>query len=226
MPSTTYNIDRILKKVSDESRETIREVLDEIQLIVYSQDCLQTMKLTSTGMPPFIATQQGVYEYECPADCRKTASIFTLSPPKGYNRQRPVGPRKEYYFRNKGYYLLSAEGRDATLENAAKLYFHEDPGTTTEQYYHAYYIKPTRITDESIELTLPEEVHYLLRNAVVAMFTTEQYGQSAYDDAVIEKVARKIRNKLNGGYVGNAGMTPIQEEYQDYPEENGYHGWR
>jgi hypothetical protein len=224
MPTTTYNIDRIIERVPEKSREAIRDTLDEIQLIVYSQDCLQTQKVLSTGMPPFITTVANTYEYDCPSDCRRTACVFSVEVPMTKSRSRPIGPRREYYFRNRGYYQVPVNSRDATYENAAKLFFQDNPGDTTSVYYHLYYIKPTRITSEEIQLTLPEETHYLLRKAVCSLFTTEDYGESGFDDDVIEKVARKIRNSLNRGYQSNVGMTPIPEEYQD--DTTGVYGFR
>lgn len=221
MPTTEYNVDMIARRCSKETPEMILQILDEIQMIVYSQNCLQTLRLTSTGMPPFISTQQGVYEYTCPAECRSTSAIFTASTPRTFNRQRPVGPRREYYFRNKGYYLLSAESRDAE----GKIYFQEDPGTTTNQYYHLYHIKAIPLTNIDVQLTLPDEVHYLLRDAVISMITSDEYGKSNFDEAIFEKVARKIRNKLNNGYFGGLGKTPIPEEYQEFSNELGCRGY-
>lgn len=204
----------------------ILQILNEVQNIVYSQNCLQTTRLTSTGMPPFINTQQGVYEYDAPADCRVTNAIFTASTPKVFNRQRPVGPRREYYFRNKGFYLLSAETRYQTpQEPVSKIYFQEDPGTTTNQYYHLYHIKPVELTSIDVPLTLPDEVHYLLREAVISMITSDEYGKSNFDEAIFDKVARKIRNSLNKGYFGGWGKTPIQEEMQEYSNELGHRGY-
>lgn len=214
MPTTQYNLERIMNKVSGESPETILETLDEIQTIVYSQNCLQTQKIESTGLPPFLSTTDEVYEYNCPADCRETAAIFALSGTIRRYNTRPIGPTKNYYYRNKGYALIGATTRNAYQGQVAKVFFEANPGTTTDVYYHLYYIKPTSLSDVSIQLTLPDEVHYLLRKAVVAMFTTEEYGESGFDNAVIEKVAREIRNKLNRGYQSNVGQTPIPEEYQ------------
>lgn len=225
MGTTEYNVDMINRRCQKETPEMILQILDEVQKIVYSQDCLQTLKITSTGMPPFIATQQGVYEYECPADCRNTSSIFTSSTPRTFNRQRPVGPRRNYYFRAKGYYLLSAESRPATIEEPAKIYFQEDPGTTNDSYYHLYYIKPVTLLTIDTQLTLPEETHYLLREAVISMITSDEYGKSQFDEAIMAKVARKIRNSLNKGYFGGIGKTPVPEEYQEYSSERGYRGY-
>lgn len=215
MPTTTYNIDRIIERVPNMSRATILDVLNEIQLIVYSQDCQQTQKLLSTGEPPYIITQDEVYQYNCPVDCRRTEMIFTASFPATRSRIRPIGPRIEYYFRNKGYYQVAANSRDALPGQVATVTFSKNPGPTTDAYFHLYYVKATPITDETIQLTIPEELHWLVRKAVVAMFTTEEYGDSPMDEQVIEKVARKIRNQLNRGFQSNLGQTPVQEQYQD-----------
>jgi hypothetical protein len=225
MGTTAYNVGMINRRCQKETPEMILQILNEVQTIVYSQDCLQTLKITSTGMPPFLATQQNVYEYNCPYDCRNTSAIFTARTPKGASRVRPVGPRREYYFRERGYALLSAESRPASIENLAKVFFQEDPGTTVDQYYHLYYIKPTPLLTIDVQLTLPEETHFLLREAAISMITSDEYGKSQFDEAIMAKVARKIRNSLNKGYFGNSGKTPVREEDQEYSVGLGDRGY-
>lgn len=221
MPSTEYNVDMILRRLPKESPESIVNVIDEIQKIVYSQDSFQTEKIESTGMPPYIVTTDGIYEYECPDDCRRTIAVFGLTVPRRTSRERPVGPRQEYYYRNRNYCKLAITTRDATIENNAKIYFQENPGDTTTAYYHHYYVKPTDLSDISIQLTLPEEVHYLLREAVVSMLTSDEYGKSQYDDAIMFKVVRKIRAQLNKGIGGSLGRTPPRDIAIDH-EDHGY----
>jgi hypothetical protein len=225
MPTTEYNVDMILRRCQGETPEMVLQIMNEIQAIVYSQECLQTVKIMSTGMPPFITTQQGVYEYDCPADCRTTSAIFTSSTPRIFNRQRPVGPRKQYYFRQKGYYQLSAETRDATPGVLGKIYFQEDPGTTTDQYYHLYHVKPPDLGTIDTQLILPDEVHHLLRDAVISNITSDEYGKSNFDEAIMEKLKKAARNKLNKGYFGGYGKTPVPEEYQEFSNELGYRGY-
>lgn len=222
MPTTTANIDLILRRVSNATRQEILDAMDEMQLIVYSQNSFQTLKIESTGLPPIIQTTQGQYEYDCPADCRVAAAVFALDPPLGYQRNRATGPRREYFFRNRAYVAIDAECRPASIDDVAKVYFREDPGTTTDKYYLPYYIQPTRLTDESIQLVLEEHTHYSLRQAVIAMFTSEQYGKSGFDDQVIERAAKKIRSQLNRGYGSSLGITPIQPEYRQYPDTLDY----
>lgn len=223
MPTTIYNIDRIIESVPEMSRAVILDTMNEIQLIVYSQDCIQTQKIESTGYPPYIVTAAGVFEYDMPADCRRVNAVFTLNPMRR-SRLRPIGPRREYYFRNRGFYKLNVRTKDANIDEVAKLWFDEDPGDTTDSYYLSYYIKPTPLTDESINLTIPEELHYLVRKGVIAMFNTEEYGVSNLDEAVIEKISRKIRNSMNRGAQGVLGFTPIMEEQMD--DNTRHYGYR
>jgi hypothetical protein len=215
MPSTETNVELIQRRVSESTTQQILDALDEIQLIVYSQDCFQTQKIDSTGMPPFLETVEDVYEYDCPSDCRKTAAIFTEEPARGYSR---ISRNEcEYSFNGKRYIMAQWEGRDATIETVSKVYFKQDPGTTDSIYYHLYYMKPARITNIEIQLVIPEEYHYLLRKAVISMLTTESYGDSAYDINAIENISKTIRAKLNSGYGSVLGQAIIQPEHLDYP---------
>ena len=94
MPSTEYNVSMIRRRCPSESPEAVVDILNEIQVIVYSQDCRQNQYIDpATGPPPYIATTDGVFTYNCPVNCRRTAAILTLDPQRRYNRERPVGPR-------------------------------------------------------------------------------------------------------------------------------------
>ena len=222
MGTTEYNIDMIMRRTPKESPETIREILNEVQMIVYSQDCRQVTYIDpSTGLPPYLVTTDAVYVYDCPANCRRTAAILTLNPERRYDSQRPAGPRREYFYRGREYYKIAADSRDATISDVAKVYLQDNPGSTTDKYLHLYYLKPTEISDVSIQLTLPEDVHYMLRKGVIALITADEYGDSGYEEQVMKSLARKIRNKLNGGSDGTAGETPIQAEYREY-DQIGY----
>jgi hypothetical protein len=218
MPTTTSNIDKILRRCTEATREEIRDAIDEVQKIVYSQNSFQTMKIESTGMPPYLVTTQGVYEYDCPSDCRVAAAVFSIEQARGYQRSRVMGPRREYFYRGRGYVPANVEVRPATIENVAKVYFREDPGTTTEKYFLPYYIKPNDIGDENVQLVLPEHLHWRLREAVVAMLTSEEYGESERETKIMERTIKKIRGELNKGFGNIVGVTPIQPEYRSFPD--------
>jgi hypothetical protein len=219
MPTTAENITRILKHVSNYSREEIMGVLSEVQNIVYATDSEQTIKLNpNNGLPPFLETIDEQYEYDCPSDCRRTAVIFTESWPYPYSRINNSITWKEYYFKHRGWYENSISSRDALPSNnqLAKVYFLNNPGTTTEKFYHYYYILPTEITDESIQLTVPDHVHWRMRKMVISLLSEEQYGQTGVDERIIEKQIKKVRSELNAGAKSTSRSTPWQSEFMDY----------
>ena len=217
MPTTEYNVRRIQERVSEKSIPEILDTLDEIQLIVYSQDCAQTMKIGSEGVPPYLVTTNNQYQYDCPADCRRTAAILSIEDTRGYSVHRNAEPRTQYNFRQRQWQKIPATSVDATVDSVATVTFRDNPGSTTQIYYHLYHIKPTALSDISIQLTIPEYLHWRLRKAVIAMFNEESYGSSPLDESIIEKVARDIRNGLNKGWQGGIRQTPIPLEYQRFP---------
>jgi len=217
MPSLQYNIDRIIDSVPVLSATQALAAIDEIQQVVYSHDMEQTLYLDpATGMPPLMTTVAGTYQYNAPANCRRTKAIFSSCSGFNYSRARPVGPQKEYYFRNKGFYLIDADTRDANYGTYATVTFRNDPGNTTDKYYHAYWLKVTALSSASDLLQLPEHTHYMMRKAVIAMLKSEEYGESGQDLILVEKFSKMIRNALNSGYQSRPGRTPMPEEYQTY----------
>ena len=229
MPTTTYNIDMIIKRVPESTRQEILDTLNEIQTVIYSQDCLQTQKILSTGKFPILETTKGVFEYDAPSDCRRIASIIRRRHQRNGYSEDPLNDLKAGYFRNReDHEPVAARTVDASIDTVAKIYFEFDPGTTIHRYYLVYYIKPTPLLSEDDQLTIPEELHYLVRKAVIALYNTEDYGESDADTATIERVCRKVRNSLNRGFQGQAGETPVRPENQnyDYPFYSGYFGHR
>jgi hypothetical protein len=227
MPTTAYNISMIQRRATNYSRPQILDILNEVQQIVYSQETEQTTYIDpATGMPPYIQTTEGVYTYDAPSNCRRTACVFSMSLPNSFSRTRPVGPRREYYFRNKGYYKIAVASRDKQPDGTlAQVIFQEDPGTTTDKYYHSYWLEFPELLDESQQLILPDHVHFYLRRAVIAMISNEEYGETGGDIMMIEEIAKKIRKELNRGEQSTLGQTPVMEEYQEFPDA-GYDNYR
>lgn len=221
MATTSYNISRILDRVTNYSREEVRDTLDEVQRIVYSVEAEQCFYIdATTGMPPILTTTDGQYQYNCPSNCRRTAVIFTESWPYPYSRTRPQFPWKRYYFRGKGYYKVPVHSRDALPDNdqVGTVTFYVNPGDTTDKYYHLYWLNPTRISDETIELSIPPHVHWRVREVCIQLLSKEQHGETGMQEALIEKQIKKIRSELNAGAKILAGETPIRAVDQHYPE--------
>ena len=223
MPSTQYNISMIKTAVQNYSRQQILDVLNEVQQIVYSENTMQVAKIDpATGMPPYLETVAGQRFYECPADCRETTAIFWERPNRGYSPSQNRGLYTEYIYRNARFYQTAITSNNALVDVLANLTFIDDPGDTTTQYFHEYTMKPVSLTAESVQLVIPEELHYLMRKAVIAMLSVENYGETGYDEVVIEKIAKKIRRKLNKGAQAKPGITPYREEYMDGDSPNSF----
>jgi len=226
MPSTRYNCEMIRRRVGNYTLEQILNVLDEIQTIVYEQDTMQTTYINpSTGMPPYLVTQNNIHQYDCPANCRRVKAVFAESPPSIDSRSLPRPWSKNYYFNGRGFYQVGVNTRDAIPDNGqlATVEFPFNPGSTTTKYYLEYYIQATPLTDINIQLTLPQHVHWRMRKAVIAMLRSEEYGDDGSDEVIIERVCRQIRNQLNRGQQARIGRTPIQEEARVYPADSfGY----
>jgi hypothetical protein len=218
MPSTEANIDLIAVRLSHVAPEAILSAYNEMQTIIYNQDCDQMIKLDPiTGMPPYFVTT-GVQYYECPIDCRRTAAIVEKKVMKPYTSSYGKGiisQRGEFFFRDTKYQCVLADTRDATIDQLAKVYLQEDLGATTDRYYHIYYVKPTPITGLSVQLQIPEELHYMVREAVVAQLTSDEYGKSQFDEALVNKIKKEVRKAMNRGFRSNYGTTRVQEQFQD-----------
>lgn len=221
MSTTAQNVTRIESAVQGFSRPQILAAMDELQVEVYEQRCDQTLKIDpATGYPPYLTTVNNQLHYDCPSDCWQTAAIFSEEPLRKYRSNADWGLSRTYYFQNRGYHRIEVTSRDATEDQVATVTFRENPGATTEKYYHAYWIKPTTLDTEQVQLTLPPRLHRKFRQAVIAILQGENYGQTGFDDAVIDKAARAIRNELNRGAQGRLGRTPIRQENLDYSDSS------
>lgn len=226
MPTTSYNITRIKDALPSYSREDIRETLNEILLIVYAGSGAQTIGIDSnTGMPPYLATTQGQREYTLGSGVRETIAVFAEFPQRGYSPLRNRSYPTDYMFRNVTYRRVAIRSQNATINTNATLTFVDDPGTTTETYFHEYFKRYTPITSENIQIPLPEELHWKMREAVIAMLGKEDYGDVGSRRALIEKIALEITNKLSKGDQGKTLQTPwqTQDTFGDNPDT---YDWR
>lgn len=219
MPSTSQNITLIEGRISNYGRPEILAVLDELQKIIVEGDGTQRLRSVdvATGMPPTLTTVAGTRHYNCPANCQITAAVFTESPVAGYTAAQQRGTYGEYLYDGTRYLKWGlAQVTEALLGEVATLTFVDDPGTTGGVFFHDYYLKVTPLDTELVELSLPEHTHFYLREGVIAILRGESYGPNGFDLDMIEKVARKVRNKLNRGGSARAKRTPWQFQDRDY----------
>ena len=223
MPTTSYNITRIIDAVGTYSRPQILEVLNEVSLITFSDNTMRVERIDpATGMPPFLVTLDNQQTYDCPADCRETAAIFIEDPQRQYTPIQDRGLYQEYIWRGRRYFKVPVRQNSALINQLATVTFINNPGATTDRYYHDYFIRHVNITDENMQLPFPEELHYMVRDGVIQMLKGESYSAGLGNISPMERIAAKIRSKMNKGANARANRTPWLEECRD-ADFPGYH---
>lgn len=210
-------ITRLQRRTSKYTRPELLDYLDEVVELVYSSNCRQLkVDYSNDGMPPYLATQAGIFTYDCPADCRRTIAVFT---------GRTNAYTTEYLFRDSLWANVNVSSRDATETQAATVTFRRDPGTTTSKYYHLYYIQHTPLDSEDIELSIPPgKVHTKIRRGVLALARSEKFGD---DDAWKEWERRDlndIRYELNLGARSEIRGTIDQIETRNFRSRTTSYG--
>ena len=207
-------ITRIKRSNGNYSRLQILNALNEMVEIVYEQEMEQVTKYdSSTGMPPYIETTEGQYEYDCPADCRRTVAIFSKNSNNVYTSNTRQSPYQEYIYKGQSYTRIPVHSTDAGVDGTlAKVTFQDDPGTTTDEYYHVYTLKHTELTFESQSIPIPANSHWYLRIGTLAMLAAEDYGETAIHIATIEDVKKKIRKEMNKGAQARTNRTEWRPE--------------
>lgn len=215
MSSLSQNVSLIIAKVPGMTPAQCLVYIQEALNLAYG-DCEQTCGYDpATGMPPYLVTTAGTFEYDCPADCKRVRAVFYegRTPYGTYGLNERYGlnkPRDQYYyFQRREYQKVNVRTIDATYDEVAKVIFTADPGTSTTRYFLHYYKKPPEIGTLDDSLPFPDDAHYVFRKLVLTMYRTEEYGDTQGSDAVIKDCLRTLRNKLNSGYQGgHVGFTP------------------
>ena len=189
---------------------------NEIQKLIYAQSSAQIRVVDpATGMPPFLTTTVNVFEYDCPADCRRTIALFTRDI-VGSNRQNSNDGYRGFEFGKITYFTAPANFTDRTPGNLATITFTNDPGTTTSVYYHLYEAAPPELTGLNVPLFLPEKHHLKLVDGVLARVRSEKFGSESEWYNWEYNVMPKIINDMNQGNGANIGHTNTRMEYQYY----------
>jgi len=176
--------------------EEIREYINLGQNKIFSYNTYLNRKkpIASCILP----TEAGILQYVVPDPLvRQVARVYTID---GYGERQMVAVETEESLR---------PGADCTL------YFREDPGTTTGQYYMEAYLWPQngQITSSSVELSVPEKVQTeALFYAVSKMLEVDKDGRSIYN---LEEEDRWFRDYFTSSNQG-ADLEPT------IPDEGGF----
>jgi hypothetical protein len=215
----------IQRKASGYTRPEILSILDQVQKVVMSKVTAQrTVIDETTGMPPYLATTDGVFTYNCPANCLRTAVVFAEDLP-GYTRIQYGNTIATYRYDGTDYYTLNVKSTDAQYGVLAKLTFVGiNPGTTTNKYYHLYSFKAPDITAETVNLSIPENHHLEIVDGVLARIRSEKFGDNSEWQFWIMRTMPTMVSELNSGAQPYLGATKTQPEYRNYP--GSYLGYR
>lgn len=176
----------IKKEAKDASDDYIRELLNEIQLMVYTNKTMYHMQLwdSATGKDPKFTATAGTYEY-------------TVSTAEGF---------ADNAWRVTAVYTL-ANGIDNPTDTIlidgdpngyAKIRFKADPGT--QDYYYRAYKFPTEITTVTTPLTIPASYHLShVAEGVIGILEKNKSGQSQRWVDFINKLLPDMINGISAG---------------------------
>lgn len=179
MPSTKEIVTRINALVKGWNRDGtkgILPVLNEVHRYMMSHDCEQNEYIDgSTGLPPLLSTTAGVYQYSLPSTARKHIQVMVEDTCNDYD---DYGYYREVWWQGEKYKEVPVRSRPTKRNTAGYIIFRDDPGTHSDRYYWRYYLLPTDITAESVDLDIEEKFHDLVIDGVVARIRQVEYGDS------------------------------------------------
>jgi len=197
---TTALIKQIQRDAPKWSSEDIRELINEVQRIVYSNPVSQMrMYDTSTGSDPILTTTAGTYEYSI-----GTSNGFDYNASCVYIVYTSLtdveGSR------------VSTDIIPATETDAAKVRFiDDDPGSST--YYVWAFRKPPEITSTSVQLTIPPDYHLtLVKKGVMGLIETSDSGTSRQWEDFERFYKTKFLTKMNKNARDNKGSYQLKRQ--------------
>lgn len=226
---TTREIVTLVKYQAEKWNRTglpgILPILNQAQNLLYQFEHEQNVALDAQGDFPFVATQDNVFNYDLPADCWRPVEILISATlySDGYygylfdsqiiqdyderiNLQRPVD---EVFYNGKRYWRWQQiKSKDQRIGEGQtnNLIFRLNPGDTTEKYRLRYYKRPTQITAETIQPTIPEPYDFeFLVPATMKLIEGFQNGTIAeMMDYVTLKLAPRFWFKIQAGMQGQS----------------------
>ncbi len=215
MPSTRVLVTRAMNIARGWNRDGARgilPILDEVNNYMMSKDAEVNVVInSSTGQPPYLATTSGTRQYSMVDSCRKVASVYQLRAEDNYTDTGfdDTGLFPYATWRGKEYFEIPVTTRPKTRSTNALVIFRENPGTTTTRYFLKYYIEPTEITSESVELDVVEKYHHLVLDGVLARVRQIEYGEQDQWQMWRDRVSIEYWDEMNENpYVDN--LTPIR----------------
>lgn len=190
---TSAIVSLVQKQYPDWSETMIREILNEIQRLVFTQNTTQHMRMYgTTGKDPILNTVAGTYEYNI-----NTGSGFT------YNAWRVT----DVYSSSIDYPTDVMKFDADPVTSCARIVFKEDPGTSS--YYVKAYKLPPQITSTSIQLSIPHAYHFThVFEGICGFIEKFRSGKSERYDMFIKYLLPDMVYKIsNTSLTGDFKMT-------------------
>ena len=175
------------------SNEEIRELIDDVQLIMLSHALEFNRSIdTSTGLDHVLTTTTGIYEYEISIangftdDALFIESVYTTTDPEpayNYDEDRVEDGEDVYSV-------------PATRASVAKVIFKDDP--LGNDFYIRYYKKPTSVSMQYTNLSVPEWWHIKgVRVGVLGIIEEVEHGTSRNWERFEKEVLPNFWNEMN-----------------------------
>lgn len=197
-----------------EGRKGTRPILDWVHTLLLADENDQNIaKNAATGDLPYLVTQAGQYEYDCPSDCWRTGGILidqeyiTDYNFANYGTDETEWVLEDYYLFGKYYYrILNISTIDATASTVAKVQFAGvDPETYTDRYLHLYWKKPVEISSDKIQHQMPIGTEsYLIEGTMKVIDAINDHknmeGARLYIETVLKPMLREQKYKGEQGH--------------------------
>ena len=171
----------IKKQAPNWTRDNIREIVDEVHKLCFSDTCGRLRVFDSTnGADPKLTTTSGTYEYTVDTDNDYSYDAWNITNVYESDEGNPA----------------DCIALPATQNSGAVIRFYSNPGTGT--YYMRVYKKPTPISSESIQLEIPDGMivtHF--QEGVLALIEQSENGKSDRFQIFTNTKLKEIRNALN-----------------------------
>ena len=177
MPSTVQNINTMKIGAPGWTRVDLLNYLDLVEDMLYRQELEQTTAYLTTGKLPQLTTTAGTYDYTLNQattglsdDIWRVAAVlvepqysneFLAAISEDYGISQNIRhPTHSITLNGRIYFKFSqVSTTDSVRGGHPKLRFKMDPGATTTDFNLLCYLKRTEMTAETIESSLPEELH-------------------------------------------------------------------
>ena len=215
MPSSRVLITRAMNAARGWNRDGARgilPILDEVNRYMISRDAEVNIAINATtGQPPYLETTSGTRQYTLGGAVRKVASVYQLREEEGYTDTGfdDVNVYPYATWRGLEYYEIPITTRHRKRNSNAIVYFRDNPGTTTTRYFLKYYIEPTEIASENIDLDVTENYHHLVLDGILARIRQIEYGELDQWQTWRERVALEYLDELNETPYRDT-LTPIR----------------